>query len=89
MSAEITQLARSGGVDGVHVCVGHILSPLVVFCKSLSHPKPVLLSDDLIDLHDSVWGPVNKTGSGGDCTIIILFKIRRGTPQSHLNNKNK
>ncbi|MEQ2226352.1 hypothetical protein ILYODFUR_026619 [Ilyodon furcidens] len=41
----------------------HILSPLVVLCKSLSHPKLVLLSDDLIDLHDSVWGPVKETWS--------------------------
>lgn len=48
------------------VCVRHVLSPLVVLCKSLSHPKPALLSDDLIDLHDSVWGPVKKTGSRGE-----------------------
>lgn len=73
MSVEIAQPAWSGEVwmpygcvfMCVHVCVGHVLSPLVVFCKSLSHPKPVLLSDDLIDLHDSVWGPVKKTGSSG------------------------
>lgn len=68
----------------VHVCI------LVVFCKSLSHPKPELLSDDLIDLHESVWGAVKATGSdretGKHCTIT-LSKIRSGTPQSHLNNK--
>lgn len=50
----------------------------------------MLLSDDLIDLHETVWGAVKETRSdretGEHCTII-LSKIRRGTPQSHLNNK--
>lgn len=50
----------------VCVCFCPILSPLVVFCMSLSHPKPELLSDDLIDLHESVWGPVKETGSSGE-----------------------
>lgn len=86
-------------MDGVPVCVHvHarvevrlILSPLVVFCKSLSHPKPVLLSDDLIDLHESVWGTVKTTKSSGETgekTAPSSFKIRRGTEQSHLNKKN-
>lgn len=48
------------------VCVRHIHSPSVVLCKSLSHPKPVPLSDDLIDLHDSVWGAVKETASSGE-----------------------
>lgn len=85
-------------MDGAPVCVhvharvevGHILSPLVVFCKSLSHPKPVLLSDDLIDLHESVWGTVKTTESSGETaekTAPSSFKIRRGTEQSHLNKK--
>ena len=47
---------------GLCECLGHIFSLLEVFCMSLSHPKPVPLSDDLIDLHDSVWGPVKETG---------------------------
>lgn len=80
----------------VHVhaceCVRQWLSPLVVLCKSLSHPKPALLSGDLIDLHDSVWGAVKKTGSSEEMredSTIILSKIRRGTAQSHLNKKKK
>lgn len=80
MSLEIAQLPLGREVWMVHqcvyscacmcvymcVCVRHILSPLVVFCKSLSHPKPLLLSDDLIDLHDSIRGTVKKTGSSGE-----------------------
>lgn len=92
-TVEIAQLAWSTEVWMVYwcvlVCVRHILSPLVVFCKSLSHLKPVLPSD-MIDLHESAWGTVKKTRSGReskeDCTII-LSKIRRRTAQSHLNNK--
>lgn len=86
------RLAQSSEVWNMWVHLGSISSPLLVFCKSLSHPKPELLSDDLIDLHESVWGAVKETGSdretGEHCTIT-LSKIRRGTLQSHLNNKKR
>lgn len=54
---------------------------LVLSCKSLSHPKPVLLSDDLLDLHETVWGSVKKAESSEE--------MREGTTLSSTQNKER